>query len=243
MRDFTISILKKSNSNKQLILFPFAGGYANSFLHFSSYLNLDMEILGINPPGHGPNNKEVLDSIEKMAEEYYLKLLPLLKERVFFLGYSMGGLVAYKVIEKLKQNKISPEKLVICASNPFHIKTGNSYENNKDFIEFLKPLGGITKEIEQDKEILEFFLPILRNDYIALENCVAPSSQMDVSIHIIFGDKDEYVSYENVKQWDRYFSLPPTYHLVHGGHMFINENIKDFSSILSSIFDLSRKAE
>ena len=71
----TIKVLKDSPVNKQLICFPYVGGAADFFKKTAPFIDGEIQILSVNPPGHGPDILgKPLASIVEMAEYWLFEL-------------------------------------------------------------------------------------------------------------------------------------------------------------------------
>lgn len=78
-----------------------------------------------------------------------------------FMGYSMGTLIAYELISKIKKEGIKgPEHAFLCAKEPPHIKSKEENLHkmpNNEFIKEIIKLGGTPNELLEEKELLDFF--------------------------------------------------------------------------------------
>ena len=79
-------------------------------------------MLAIEPPGHGTNRMALVDNLEKLADLYIAALKPRLSSQFVLFGHSMGGMVVYRLAQKLEQEGIFPAAAVISAIQPPHIQ-------------------------------------------------------------------------------------------------------------------------
>lgn len=106
----------------QLICFPFAGGYSASFRPLHTYLQGECEMLAAEPPGHGTNQMSPVEDFEQLVS-LYKQELNLHPDRPFVLfGHSMGGMVAFRLAQKLEREGIYPQAVIISAIQPPHVE-------------------------------------------------------------------------------------------------------------------------
>ena len=240
MEDYLIKTIRKGSSDKQMICFPYVGACWFAFRDFVQAIEMDMEIIGINPPGHGPNQNTLLTNINEMADLYFTRLLPHFKSKVIFFGYSMGALIVYQILDKIReaQGSLKDFLFIIAASNPPHITNigeKKSRLSDEDFFTFIKSLGGITKELEREKELIQFFLPILRADYKAVENFSITTASLENPVYVLYGKEDHFATNKNSLEWQRYFKNKITMVSVTGGHLFIKDYYQESAQIIEKI--------
>src|SRR5947209_1956736 len=101
-----VHTIRQGTAPQQLICFPFLGGYAGSYYPLASALSDAIEVVAVNPPGHGACQKMPLRSMDDMVDLYFHALKPVLKQRCIFFGHSMGAIVAFFLARRLMD---SPE--------------------------------------------------------------------------------------------------------------------------------------
>lgn len=230
MRHSIIERLQTGKGKQQLICFPFLGGNASSFQPLCARLSNELEVWAINPPGHGHNQAPLLEEMEQMVECYVAELLPVLQANVILLGHSLGGIAAYFVAQRLKQLKAMPcEQLTLvlsACSTPEEFK-GKQYSElpSDQLIEHLSSYGGIPEPLLAERELLEFFMPMIRADFRALQSSALMSyERLELDAYYLWGTSDVKVDLIAALKWSRYIasslSLIP---IQQGSHMFITE--------------------
>ncbi|MHB8062130.1 MAG: thioesterase II family protein [Ruminiclostridium sp.] len=234
--------LKKGDGKRQIICFPYLGGYANSFYELSSKLSEDIELWTVNPPGHGGCTLEPLEDINSMLDLYYEELQTIIKSDSVFFGHSMGGIVAYFLAQRIfssEEYTVKPGTLVLSACNSPCCFQDNTYSCLPDdkLIEHLILYNGILEQLTNEKSLLEFFLPVYRADFKVLET----SSTLDykpigIPVYFMWGERDKIVPIDSVTQWLRYFkneiNIIP---IDEGKHMFINDKATVVADHLENI--------
>ncbi|NOR43954.1 MAG: hypothetical protein GQ534_00070 [Candidatus Delongbacteria bacterium] len=243
MRNSVIQVLKKSNSNKQLIMLPFAGGHGKSYLSLSEGIKEDIEIVGINPPGSFFCNKNRMNRIESLANLYLEELRPILKEEIIIFGHSMGGAVAYEFLNSIKDHEIKKIKHVfLTGAHPPHTKQKNddlnSKMNNNEIIAKCIEIGGFPKQLKFEKEFCDVFCKMMKTDLEALENYEINDSHKLIPIPAtICWGKEEELNLEEAEEWNRYFKIHELKEFA-GDHFFImNENNKlEICKMIENLF-------
>lgn len=93
-------------------------------------------------------------------------------EKYAIFGHSMGAYIAYELYYKLKNSQTeAPEHLFLSGINPPMLRKSIkiSHLDNDTFLEQVVELGGIPSDLLKHKDVLNFFLPILRNDFRIVE--------------------------------------------------------------------------
>lgn len=225
----------------QLICFPFAGGYSASFRPLYEHLKADFEVLAIEPPGHGTNRMAFVDNLEELVDLYIAALKPRLSAPFVLFGHSMGGMVVYRLTQKLEQEGIFPAAAVISAIQPPHIQRQKvSHKNDDAFLDHLIQLGGIPQQLKDNREVMNFFLPSFRADYRALETfCHTDHTPLMSPVHILNGDRDEKCMKDahGWKKWTRTID----FHYFKGGHMYLLAKTEQVAAKIKTIAAASRK--
>ncbi|MCY8670771.1 lichenysin biosynthesis thioesterase LicTE [Bacillus haynesii] len=228
-------------SGMQLICFPFAGGYSASFRPLYEHLKADFDMLAIEPPGHGTNRMALIDNLEELVDLYIVALKPRLSSQFVLFGHSMGGMVVYRLAQKLEQEGIFPAAVVISAIQPPHIQRQMvSHKNDDAFLDHLIQLGGIPQELAEHGEIMRFFLPSFRADYRALETfCHTDHTPLMSPVHILNGDRDEKCMKDALgwKKWARTID----FHYFKGGHMYLLSETEQVAAKIKTIAAARRR--
>ncbi|GIN69091.1 MULTISPECIES: thioesterase II family protein [Bacillus] len=224
-----------ASNDMQLICFPFAGGYSTSFRPLYEHLKADCDMLAIEPPGHGTNQMDLVDDFETLVGMYQTALEPKLTRPFVLFGYSMGGMVAYRMAQKLEKAGIYPKAVIISAIQPPDIKRKKvSHYDDDAFLDHIIQLGGMPDELVRNREVMDYFLPSFRADYRALESFLHTDHTLVSSpVYILNGDKDEKCMQDahGWKKWVR----EAEFHSFEGGHMFLLSQTEQISALIRSI--------
>ncbi|PHM62999.1 thioesterase II family protein [Xenorhabdus ishibashii] len=231
----------------RIICFPFGGGGASSYRLWHELFDSDVEICPVHLPGRESRYGEepCLDA-DVLINDLLPELLPLLNCPSIFFGYSLGAALAYKTIVEcskiVRNNKIL--SLICCARIPPSKKIDNeslTQLSEKEFIEYILSLGGISRTIFNDPELRTMALKLLRSDFILSSSIIEPEDKMvNIPIYAIGGDADPSVSIESLQGWKRCTSGEFKFFTLPGGHFFMNENPIKFYGLLNDIISFEK---
>lgn len=235
--DSGLKILKKGKGNMVLICMPYAGGYSVAFRGLCDSLNESFTVVSFDPPGHGSNRAPLEGSIENLVDIYEKALVDYNQENLILFGHSMGGLIAFRLAQRLESKGIKPRALIISACATPEVvsqKTKCSDMNDSDFLQHVINIGGIPEELLKYDDLMEFFLPVFRADFLALEKFkMTDPSIIKADSYIFYGNEDK-LNIEELTLWEKYL-FKTSYVRFNGGHMFIQEESKTVASVIDKI--------
>lgn len=206
-----VQVLRKANTPKQMVMFPFGGGSGYSFAGLIDEIDKDTEIIVINPPGHLFNEGKPLESIESMAYLYSKELRSFLKDNCLLFGHSIGGLVAYEICKDLEK-QIHFKRMIISSVNPPHCVMDDvdlhAEMDTPTLIKKCAELGGIPMIFKEEPELLEMFIAGLRADLKSLEKYSSEkrknTEKLKTSASVLYSDKDYIVDASKLQEWKYY---------------------------------------
>ncbi|WP_440110439.1 thioesterase II family protein [Paenibacillus sp. QZ-Y1] len=222
--------LEKLNSGAgsgQMVCFPYLGGSSSSFRGLAGYLT-GLEVWAFNPPGHGVDTQAPVEDMQRMSELCCQRLLEIVRPGCILFGHSLGGIVAYFVALKLYREQ--PElartmRLVLSACNtPGECKNNNYHQWTDDaLIEHLFSYDGLPNDLREEKDLLRYFLPVIRADFKLLESSASmDNSPLPMSTLYLWGENDRSVSLQSALRWTTYLEKPMQMITVRdGNHMFV----------------------
>jgi external thioesterase TEII len=238
-----VQTIRRGTAPQQLICFPFVGGYAGSYYPLASALSDAIEVVAINPPGHGSCQKAPLQSIDEMIDLYFDGLKSILKRRCIFFGHSMGAIVAFFLAHRVMESpeyRVKPSALIVSAVNSpeFFAQLHMTSQSDDAIADFLMSVGGIPEELRRETELLKYLAPSFRADFAALESVVVPRPlpQLDIPSRLLFGSTDRSVSAGSIQKWQDYFSQGAREIRIDGGHMFVTQKATDVARHIEDLF-------
>jgi external thioesterase TEII len=178
----------------------------------------------------------LVESLEKLVDIYLEALIPQLgKQQLVLFGHSMGGLVVYRLAQQLEQRGIFPEAVIISAVQPPHTRRkALTHLDDRAFLDYVIDIGGIPDELVKAREVLEYFLPMIRADFKALETFEHKDhSLLRAPVHILNGEMDEPCM-QDAAGW-RKWTKRIQFHTFQGGHMFLLSETERVAKTIQSI--------
>ncbi|MDI6649090.1 alpha/beta fold hydrolase [Bacillus altitudinis] len=234
---------EKKSDLIQLICFPFAGGYSASYRPLFEQLKDTAEVTAAEPPGHGTNLMPLESSIDRLAELYKEGLTGKLNRPFILFGHSMGGLVVYRLTQLLEKEGIDPAAVVISAIQPPQTKRQIlTHLSNEAFVQHIAEMGGIPKELLENKPMMDYFTPSLRADYQALESFQHTDKTIIESPVYLLNGKQDKKCMEDAVGWLTWANAIERTDFE-GGHMYINTHLEQFAEHMRHVIEQTTKRQ
>jgi len=227
----------------KLFCIHYGGGSQFSLVHLGKYLNPSIETIYLEVPGRGKRIREVLlTDLELMAEDIYHQVRPQLtnNEEYILFGHSLGGMLIFLLTRILREkgHKMPIHMIPSGVKAPKYNNDGKIIFhklNDENFKKELFELGGIPKEVRQSKELLEFFLPILRADFTAIETYeYTEALPLTVPITALSG-LDEDILEDDLMLWQNETTQPVKIQQFPGDHFFILDKFQEIGEIINEV--------
>ncbi|UWY30353.1 thioesterase domain-containing protein [Flavobacterium sp. TR2] len=224
---------------KQLFLLHFAGGNIYSF-EFLKSINTDFEMIPLELPGRGKRIKEkLLTSYQEAINDIYSQIITMLNGAPFMIyGHSLGATLALGVTDLLEKNNTPPQCLIVSGNPGPGVVTERKRSDldRADFISMLKELGGLTEELLQSEELLDFVLPILRADFKIVEgDTFVENTIVKAPIIAVMGDLEKYAG--SISNWKTHTLSEFNSYILNGNHFFIYDNADKLIQIFEASYN------
>ncbi|WP_108867383.1 thioesterase II family protein [Aquimarina aquimarini] len=224
----------------KIICIHYGGGNKFSFAKLEEHIDSTLVMESIELPGHGKRIKEnLLTDLNEMAVDIYHQIKNITDDEPYILyGHSLGGMLCFLVSRLLqkKEDQLPLHMIISSCKAPRynHVRKVTCHTlSDEDFKEELRVLGGFPKRAIENKEILDFFLPILRADFKAIETYEYKQDKaLDIPITVLAG-LDEDVSKEQLIGWQEETKYPFRFQQFEGGHFFILDKFQEIGSIIN----------
>ncbi|NQY06730.1 MAG: thioesterase [Flavobacteriaceae bacterium] len=219
----------------KVLAFPFAGGNKYSFNFLKSYLNPKIRLEVFEYAGRGNRvSEKPIDSLDSIVNDLWPNTLNFIKEEPYIIfGHSMGGLVAFLMCHKIQKNGLKkPSKLIISGRKAPQTKREEKIWNypSEQFWKELINLGGIPKEIQNEATLRDFFEPIIRADFKAVEEFFFQRKDLlDIPIEVLYGDK-ECKNKKDFLDWSQETTNEVNFYIFKGNHFFIHDYAQDIAN-------------
>lgn len=219
---------------------PYAGGNKYSYREYEEKAPPFLHLIPLEYPGRGERvNEPLLTTFDAIVNDLYHQIKSRITHEPYAIyGHSMGALGAYLLTRKLITNKHTPP-LHIFVTGTIGPSALTRREKKRhllgkdEFIEEIKSLKGISDEILENEELMNYFEPILRADFTAVETYLHQEADpMDVPITVITG-MEEDMEPEEIKLWQNETKHPVDFRRFPGSHFFIFNYIREVLEIIS----------
>lgn len=236
---------------KSLNLFclPFAGGNKYSYRDYREKAPSFLNIIPLEYPGRGTRIKEpLIYDIKDLVNDVYNQICNKVDQLDYAIyGHSMGGLTAYLLTRKLiENNHKEPLHLFITGtSGPSSFSRCEKKRHllpKKEFIEELKILDGISDEILQNEELLYYFEPIIRSDFMVSETYLHENHPpLNIPFTIITGTEED-MEMADIHLWQKETNCVIDFRQMPGKHFFIFKYPHKIVDIISKKLSVHAKA-
>lgn len=207
------SISKAPHATFRLVCFPHAGGGALPFYRLAKLMPGWVEVLAVVPPGRESRFREPFASgIPEIASATASALRELPPLPHAFYGHSMGAIVAFECAHLLHGDEIHRARHLFLsgrrAYGPVPFESMLAHLPRQDFIrEISIRYGGIPRQVLEDEDMLNLFLPIIRSDIAALErHTFPPRPPLDLPMTLLGGQDDPQCSEAEWAGWSSCFT-------------------------------------
>ncbi|WP_055568811.1 MULTISPECIES: thioesterase II family protein [Streptomyces] len=224
----------------RLVCFPHAGGSASYYhpLAQSPTLLPDTEVLAVQYPGRQDRRRErLLDGIPEMADLITEALAPYDDRPLAFFGHSMGAVLAFEVAQRLSERPGGqPCGLFVSGRRaPSLYRRGTVHLlSDAELVGELRRAGGTDPRFLDDEELLADIIPVVRNDYRAVELYQwTPAPPLNCPITALVGDRDPQASIDDVEAWRKHTDGPFGLEVFSGGHFYLNTHQRGVADVIS----------
>ncbi len=153
------------------------------------------------------------------------------------LGHSMGAYLGYLVAHRLIQTDLPPPRQLIVSGRhaPSMPREESKHKLPKpEFIAKLRELEGCPPEILEHSELMDFFEPLLRADFQAVETWIyQPQLPLHIPLIVLRGLYDKEATLSEVLAWQQECVQPMVLKEFQGGHFFIFERVQEVCQVIS----------
>jgi surfactin synthase thioesterase subunit len=218
----------------RLFCFPYAGAGAVAFRPWIAPLSPAVSVCPIRLPGRETRiNEEPLQSMAALVKAIEAAIAPYLDHPFAFFGHSMGAAIAFELARSLRRHgKTLPVALYVSGGRAPQFRlnwTPPPPPDDRELLEQLRRLDGIPSEVLENRQVMEYALPVLRADTALFRNYVyATEPPLPLPIFAYGGHSDPNVTAEHVEAWREQTTAAFVRREFAGGHFFINSGPDDF---------------
>lgn len=222
----------------RLFCFTYAGGSAAFFDVIERDLE-GLEVRKLEYTGHGERHKEPFyENFDELADDMF----GIIKNELFvdyaLFGYSMGSISAVEVLKRILSSDVPTPKHVFLAAHEPHTKSELLGFTAEEMDEWVKErtirFGDVPEKLMNNRVFWRTYLPIYRTDYSIIGNYQfeALDLQTDIPATVFYSDTD--TPFADMKQWQRFFTGPVSFHCFEGNHFFIRSHHAEMAEIIKT---------
>lgn len=233
-----LSQSRNTEADTVVIFISHAGGSGEAYMSWFRYLPLQVDCRYLQLPARGKRMHEVMpDSMEILSRDILDEIAILQDKKIVLFGHSMGGLIAFELVRKIEQYWNQPAHGLLvsgCRAPSEPLKYHFSQLGDDQFIHQLANLGGTDPALLAQPELLELFLPALRQDIALCERYIGPSPEhLRTPLHIIWGTEDSLITDEMIAAWGKYSAQDNIHFYPHqGDHFYYQQQLSGVISII-----------
>nr|AFV71332.1 PyrG3 [Streptomyces rugosporus] len=214
-----------------LVCFPHAGGSATYYQPMSKRLPPEFDLLAVQYPGRQDRRREPFVRDLVSLADRISEVLAEIEGPLVFFGHSMGAVVAYETARRL-----APDKLFASGRRAPSLRMHTAIHQRDDagLVAEMRKVGGTDGRLFADRELLESVLPVVRNDYRAVETYVwPPGPPLDCPVTVVVGDADPQTTIDDAAAWRAHTSGPFDLHIMSGGHFYLDHHLDEVIKLIS----------
>lgn len=216
----------------KIFCIPYAGGSSSVYRKWNKNLNSNIELIPLEFNGRGELfDRDYYLNFNELLEDLYGRISNLIDDETEFMmfGHSMGAYVTYFLESMIESRLLKKAKCIFVSGREApkfwkDTKKNISMLSDKEFLEKIITYGGMQEEILREKELLDIFLPILKNDFRIIEtinynNC---NKILNCKIVAMNGIKDKLIK-DNIEEWGKFTTKSFESKYYDGAHFYIND--------------------
>ncbi|MFB8376482.1 thioesterase II family protein [Paenibacillus polymyxa] len=225
----------------KLFCLPFAGGTKRAYANWSRFANPSIKIEAIEIRGRGERfGQSFYQDITEAVDDIFSIIKDKISNEPYALfGHSMGTLLIFELYYKLIAEGYHRPQHIFFSGRQSPIVKDNMFVNSSmpddEFASKIIALGGIQEELSQSKELMAYYMPILKNDIRIMENYAFKErpTKIKCKISVLSGIDDKIDSEQQIVWADLCEQQSRSYYFT-GGHFFINDHVEKIVNMIKS---------
>ncbi|MBR1217838.1 thioesterase [Bradyrhizobium sp. U87765 SZCCT0131] len=233
---------RQTEPDVHLFCFPHAGSGASTYAGWQSALGSRTRVHALELPGHGQQiGGELATDIERLIGDIAGATRPLLDRPAYFVGHSLGAVLAFETLRRLTSFPIvrlfasgcrAPSQMPSDQTRAIAALDGDA------FVQQVRAFGGLPDDILRQPGLRAIFLPILKADFTLIAGYrYRPGAPLDVPITLLTGSRDRHVPDSSLTAWQKETRHAITRQHFEGGHFFILDAKADVIRHVGSTID------
>jgi surfactin synthase thioesterase subunit len=220
-----------------LFCLPFAGGSKYSYNDFVHDPPPAVNFIPLDLPGRGARVREGhLRDIGLMTDDVYRQIRSYGNMPYAIFGHSMGALLGYLTTIKISKENHDPPIHLFCSgmqAPSTRKKSSDHLLSNDELIKKISALGGMPPEFLSNKYLIDFFVPILRSDFTAIDTYTYEWAGKQFFPLTVFSGTEEKFSNSDLFAWQQETEMPIEVRRFSGNHFFLFEHKAELMHIIN----------
>lgn len=210
----------------RLICFPHAGGSASFYFPVAKELTPAIDVLVVQYPGRQERRREpLIDNVPELADRVFEEVRHHADRPLYLFGHSMGATVAFEIARRFQNAGLPAPARVFASARRAPSRTRPDRVHTRDdegVIRELRKLSGTDDRVLGNEEIMRLALPVLRNDYKAVETYRADhGARIDSPVTVLTGDSDPNTTLDEAGAWAEHTTADCEVRVFPGGHFYL----------------------
>ncbi len=225
----------------KLFCLPYAGGSAFIYSKWKLRLAKNIELCPIELAGRGSRiTEKFYVNLDAAVNDIYEQIVDDISEFDYAIfGHSMGALLAYELIQKIKSVGLKPPVHAFFSGRkpPGTPRKGKPFSlmSPSEFEEKILDLGGTPPEFFEYPELKKVFIPLLRSDFTLSESKINRPEISPLATNItIFLGETEGVPMDMAIKWKKHTEKECFIYYLEGGHFFLFDQEKEIIEIINT---------
>lgn len=221
----------------QLICLPYSGGSSFAYQPLAVYWPKLWKVNTLILPGRGRRIGEPLVvDMEDLVNDCWQQIKDDLQQPYAFFGHSLGSRLAYLLAHKAREAGCAlPVHLFLSGTKGPSVPQSIPYRylfSKTAFKKKLEEYGGISGELLNNTEAFDFFEPIIRADFQAIETWkYYQNPTLNIPTTVITGTEEEMTEKE-IQAWQKEFTTKVTFIKMKGNHFFLFNHSQQFVTLI-----------
>ena len=236
-----LTFKQNSCAKTRIFCFHHSGGGASAYFPWVKQLSSSLELVAIQLPGREDRFSETLvNNIDDIVSSLNTNFLRYMDKPFFIFGHSLGALLGFEFAKSVQQKyNITPQHIIVSATKAPHLPLRRKNLSQLDLINLKEELtlyNGIDKDILNNEELFNLFIPIFRNDFLLYEKykCL-DLSPLFCDMTTLSGTFDQSVKEEEILAWEKYTQGQFKHISFPGDHFFVKQFQKEIVEIINQI--------
>ncbi|HEY6253186.1 MAG TPA: alpha/beta fold hydrolase [Candidatus Angelobacter sp.] len=218
--------------------FPYAGGSAQVFRSWQRHFPAQVDVCPVQLPGRGKRISEPpFTNVKSLVQAIADGIFDGSPDPFIFFGHSMGALISFELARELRRRgSIGPRQLFLSGRRGPTVPQREAPTFNlphDEFIAELKRLKGTPPELLNVPEAAELFFPLLRADFEVVDTYMYENEEpLSCPITVYGGLQDEFVTREDLREWEKQTCVTYKERMFSGDHFFIHDPKSEFLNVL-----------